>query len=134
MNTMKSNLTAALLCTLVLGIPLMQRAWALPCNNMTPTQGNCNTESKCEGRGAAACLLTSGVYYEAAGGVSEQSRVGSYSIRSTNLLKCTCEWRCKWNPVDMTCSKSAVPVVDANGQVCNTQREYLSQACTSGGH
>lgn len=136
MNTLKANLSAALLCTLVLGAPLMHRVWATPCNNMTPVIGNCGTESKCEGRGQAACLMTTGVYYEATGGISQQSRIDSYSkLESIATLKCTCDWVCEYDPIGMTCDKSGVQVPGPMGvPVCTTQKQYKSMACTRGGY
>lgn len=137
MKRTPANLTAAVLCTLVLGTPLMHRAWALSCNGKTPTLGNCGLENKCEGRDAASCTTSFGHYHKDTGGIACQSGPpNAYCAQSTAAgsdMKCTCEWKCIPNPATGACQQGPTHNIGTL-QVCSTMQQYLSRSCTIGGH
>ena len=136
MKAINANFTAALICALVMGTPLMHHAWAVPCNSKTPDIGNCGTENKCEGRTSAACLASVGVYYEPVGGIACKSGLSNqYCAQVPGLpLKCTGEWLCEPVPVN-GCKQSMFRIIGIDGNpVYATQPEYKSQTCTIGGH
>lgn len=137
MNAIKVNFTAALVCTLVIGTPLMQHAWALSCNSKTPDIGHCGTENKCEGRTSTACLASVGVYYEPIGGIACKSGFSNnYCAKVPGAqLKCTGEWLCQPVPANMGCEQSTIRIIGSNGQpVYATADEYKSQSCRIGGY
>ena len=108
---------------------------AVNCNSLTPTNGNCGTETTCVDRDVNTCTTTYANYYQDYDGINcGPGTSGNFCEQSmVNDMKCTCEWNCQWSVSSTRCVKAGKHNDGMGNHICATQKKYESQGCSIGG-